>query len=470
MATTRFFPMHINKGKTILQSMKDRFDYGKNPIKTRNGELIVAYECDPETADAEFLLAKGQYKAITGREQKRDANVLCYQIRQAFPPGEIDEETALQISYNLAMRWTKGNHAFFVVSHIDRPHPHCHIYYNSTSLDCARKFRDFRFSARALRRLSDQICVEQGLSVVKERKQKRGKHYGAWLGADKEPSWQAKLRQAIDTALEQKPTGLDEFVQLMVAAGYERKPGKALKFRAPGQKNYTKCDILKGDHTEQAIRERIGGRPPRSAGSALEQGGMVKDGRLNLLIDIQARLQAGKSPGYERWAKVHNVKQAAKTLLYLQENGLDDYKVLEEKAARVTAMFNGLSEKIKAADGRMAGITDLQKHISNYRRTRDVYVQYRKSGYSKKFLAEHEREIALHKAAKQVFDSLPGGSIPSIKALQTEYATVAAEKKKVYSEYRKAREEMRDVLTAKANTDRLLNMAPDRQERAEPQR
>ena len=86
------------------------------------------------TADNEFLLSKAKYKAITGREQKKDEDVLCYQIRQSFVRGEVDAETALKIGYDLAMRWTKGNHAFFVVSHIDRPHPHVHIYYNSTSL------------------------------------------------------------------------------------------------------------------------------------------------------------------------------------------------------------------------------------------------------------------------------------------------------------------------------------------------
>lgn len=154
MATTYFKTHHISKGETIAQSMKDRFDYGQNPDKTRGGELIAAYECDPETADAEFLLSKAKYKAVTGREQKKDADVLCYQIRQSFVPGEVDAKTALKIGYDFAMRWTKGKHAFFVVSHTDRAHPHVHIYYNSTTLECTRKFRDFIGSARAVRRLS----------------------------------------------------------------------------------------------------------------------------------------------------------------------------------------------------------------------------------------------------------------------------------------------------------------------------
>ena len=160
MARTYLKKHHISPGKTILESMQDRFDYGQNPGKTLDGELIAAYMCDPLTADAEFLLSKAKYKAITDREQRRDRDVLCYQICQSFAPGETDAQTALQVGYDLAMRWTKGKHAFFVASHIDRPHPHVHIYYNSTALDCTRKYRDFFGSAWALRRLSEYLyCV-----------------------------------------------------------------------------------------------------------------------------------------------------------------------------------------------------------------------------------------------------------------------------------------------------------------------
>lgn len=204
MATVFLKAHHISKGETIAQSMKDRFDYGQNPVKTRDGDLIAAYECDPKTADAEFLLSKAKYKAITGREQKRDEDVLCYQIRQAFPPGELDAEAALAVSYELAMRWTKGAHAFFVVSHIDRPHPHCHIYYNSTTLDCTRKFRDFLGSGRALRRLSDRVCIEHGLSVIANPKlhsQGQYKHYGAWQGDTKPPTFQQQLKARSTFAL-----------------------------------------------------------------------------------------------------------------------------------------------------------------------------------------------------------------------------------------------------------------------------
>lgn len=162
MATTRLITHHISKGKTIAQSMKDSFDYGQNPKKMRNN-LIVSYMCDLKTADAEFLLSKAKYRAITGREQKKDEDVLCYQIRQSFKPGEVEADTALKIGYDIAIRWTKGKHAFFVATHIDRRHIHNHISYNSTTLDYSRKFRDFIGSAWALRRLSDRISLENEL-------------------------------------------------------------------------------------------------------------------------------------------------------------------------------------------------------------------------------------------------------------------------------------------------------------------
>ena len=174
---------------------------------------------------------------------------------------------------------------------------------------------------------------------------------------------------------------------------------------------------------------------------------------------------AGDFPQYEqqyaeyaRWAKVFNLKQMAQTMNYLSENNLLEYAVLEEKAAAATAHHNELSAQIKAAEKRMAEIAVLRTHIVNYAKTREVYVAYRKAGYSKKFREEHEEEILLHQAAKNAFDEMGVKKLPKVKELQTEYAKLLEEKKKTYAEYRRSREEMRELLTAKANVDRVLKM------------
>ena len=147
MATTRIISMHVSHGKTIADCLTDRIDYSKNPDKTQGGELISAYQCDTKTADAEFLYSKRQYQTITGREQRHD--VIAYQVRQSFKPGEITPEDANRVGYEFAERFLKGRHAFFVATHTDKKHIHNHIIWNSTTLDCKRKFRDFLGSGRA---------------------------------------------------------------------------------------------------------------------------------------------------------------------------------------------------------------------------------------------------------------------------------------------------------------------------------
>ena len=157
MAATRLITLHKNKGKTVAACLKSRTDYVQNPDKTEQGELVNCYECSPLTVDEEFMLTKRQYDLVNGRRQKSD--VIAYQIRQSFRPGEITAEEANKVGYELAMRFTKGKHAFVVATHTDRQHIHNHVIFNSTALDGSKKFRDFVFSALAVQRLSDLICL-----------------------------------------------------------------------------------------------------------------------------------------------------------------------------------------------------------------------------------------------------------------------------------------------------------------------
>ena len=195
--------MHVTKGKTLAQSISDRTDYGLNPEKTNDGELTSAYACDPKSFAAEVLLSKRQYKHFTGKEEKND--VLVYQVRQSFKPGEVTPEEANQIGYNFASRFLKGKHAFFVCTHTDKAHMHNHIYWNAVTLDCKRKFRNFRNSSKAIARLSDLICTEHQLSVI-HNPQRGSTAYNKWHGFKGTPSHREVLRIAIDEALEQRPT------------------------------------------------------------------------------------------------------------------------------------------------------------------------------------------------------------------------------------------------------------------------
>lgn len=470
MAATRFMSMHTGKGKTAAVSLTERIDYILNPTKTDSGQWVSSYKCDPATAAAEMLLARQIYRNNGVRQPGRDKEVLAYHIRQAFKPGEITPEDANRIGYELAQRMTKSRYQFVVATHVDKNHIHNHVIFSAVSEDAGRRFRDFLGSAKAVRKISDRLCLENGLSVIENPKRGK-KDYGKWLGDKKPLSAQEKIRAAIDAALAQHPADFAAFVRLMEAAGFpSKRRGNTLSFLAPGQEKYTRLreKSLGADYTEEAIKERIAGKRVVSS-SRSKTSRQTPDRKVNLLIDIQAKLQAGKGRGYEQWAKVFNLKQMAQTLSFLEENGLLEYDTLAAKAAGATARFNELSGTIKRAEGRMSEIAALQKQIVNYSKMREVYAAYRKAGYSKKFLAAHESEILLHKAAKAAFDKLGLQKLPTMKTLQAEYAELLAGKKKAYAEYAAAKKEMQEVLTAKANVDRLLSPESEKPEKEKEQ-
>ena len=453
MATTRLMPLHTGKGRTVGTAIEAIIDYVENPEKTDNGNLITSWQCDSRVADREFLFSKQQYIQNTGRVRGAD-DVIAYHLRQSFRPGEITPEEANRLGCELARRFTKGNHAYIVCTHIDKAHVHNHIIWNSTSLDEQRKFRNFWGSTRAVRRLNDTICVENGYSIVDDPKGK-GQTYDKWLGNRKLPSHRERICYAIDEALAQKPQSFEALLELLRQSGYQIKGGKVPSLLGEGQKRFIRMDTLGADYTPGALRAIITGTKAHTPKKKRFMDAPIKPSGC-LLIDIQAKLQEGKGAGYARWAKTFNLKQLSQTLIYLEENGLLDRCVLEEKAAAASTQYRQLSDAMKSKENRMAEIKILQQHIINYARTRDTYVAYRKAGYSKKFLAEHESEIILHKAAKQFFDEQGLKKLPTVKSLQAEYAQLLSEKKAMYANYQKAREEMRSLQIAKANVDRIL--------------
>ena len=378
--------------------------------------------------------------------------MILYQIRQSFKPGEITPELANKVGYELGMRFTKGNHAFFVATHIDKFHIHNHIIYNSTSLDCTRKFRDFLGSGKAVGKISDRLCLENGLSIIENPKHGKN-HYGKWLGDKKPITHSQKLRDAIDEILSKKPSDFDAFLLQMEQAGYSIKQGKHLAFKNKEQKRFIRLRSLGEGYLEEEIKEIIKGKTPfinRKKAPEKPQS------PVNILIDIQAKLQAGKGAGYERWAKIFNLKQMAQTINFLTENNLLVYEDLDKKAQLSTDNFNEISDRIKDIEKRMKEIGNLKTHIINYLKTRNIYTAYRKSGYSKKYYEEYTADLILHKAAKTAFDELDTKKIPTIKVLQKEYTELISEKRKAYTKYHSIKKEMKNILTAKANVDRLL--------------
>lgn len=454
MAATRLITMHVGKGKTIAKSLKDRTDYAMNDEKTEAGEYISSYGCEPETADKEFLWSKQEYLRITGRVNKGD--IIAYQIRQSFKPGEVTPKQANEVGYETAMRFTKGEHAFIVATHTDKEHIHNHVIFNSTTLDCTRKFRDFFFVGIALQRLSDLVCLEHGLSVIKPRKPGQREKYDAY---EKREPLRGKICDSIDEVLLKNPGSMDEFWSLMKAQGYEIKTGKHIAVKGKEQKRFIRLDSLGIGYSLNEIESHIAGKGISKDNKTQGKKRWSRPKRdFDLLIDIQEKMKLGKGEGYAKWATVYNIKQMAQTLLFLQEHDIRDYETLASKSEDVSGKFHELSQSIKEAEKRLGEISVLRAHIINYAKTREEYVAYRKSGYSKIYFEEHREAITLHKAAKEAFSAIPDKKIPKVKELKAEYVNLLGKKKAAYAEYRKIKKEMQDYVTAKHNVDNFMKM------------
>ena len=449
MAATRLIPMHVNKGKTIAQSLGDRTDYAKNPDKTDKGELVTGYQCDPMTVDEEFMLSKRQYEQITGRRQRHE--VIAYQIRQSFKPGEITPEEANRLGQELALRFTKGKYAFIVATHTDRAHVHNHIVFNSTSIDGTRKFKNFWLSSIALQRVSDLVCLENGLSVIAPKpyreRAKRTDYPRRVKNRD-------VLCEDIDAVLQKKPESFEAFLQELRAQDYEIKYGKHISVKGKNQARFIRLSSLEEGYTEADLRAHFLGQQEHKPS---EKCNHRTDARpFNLVIDIQSKLKS-KGAGYQRWASVYNLKQMSKTLLFLRDHKIESMEQLDQLVQQQTAKRDALLSSIQQSEKRLAEIGTLKKHIINYSKTRATYEEYRKAGYSKKFLEAHWEEITIHKAAKAAFDELGVRKLPRVKDLSIEYAEVLAAKKQTYAEYRLAKNDAQELLIAQQNIASLYD-------------
>lgn len=454
MAVSDLLPRKRTKGRSRLQTMRDRIGYDMKEEKTADGALISAYMCCPESAAEEFEVSRLLYEKNTGRKQPENRDIIAYRMIQSFAPGEITPEDANKLGYELAMEFTKGRHQFVVSTHVDKAHIHNHVEFNSVNLDCDGKFNNFKNSSFALRELNDRLCLEHGYSVIEDPKA-RGQRYQEKATAKRGRSHKERLRRTIDRVLPLS-RDFDDFLDRMRDEGYEvKRRGKSLEFKDGEQERFTRSYRLGEDYTEEALRRRAGEVPLKTP---VKKKKYISDRKVNLLVDIEAKLKAGKGKGYERWAQVFNIKEAAKTLNFLTEKGITDYEKLAELAEKSAGHFDAVSAQIRELEERIAKNRELQGHIVDYAQTVDIYRAYRKAKDKAAYRAAHGEELEKYEAAKRAFDAWSEKPLPKTAQLSVEFTALIDQKKACYSEYRSAKKEMIEYNNAKQNVDRLLGI------------
>ena len=446
--------MAVTKIKPIKSTLSKALAYIQNPAKTEQKLLVSSFGCSYETADIEF--------AYTLSQALEKGNNLAHHLMQSFEPGEVSYEKAHEIGRQLADAVTKGQHEYVLTTHIDKGHVHNHIIFCAVNFVDHRKYNSNKRSYYGIRNMSDKLCRENGLSVVVPGKGSKGKSYAEYQAEKTGTSWKGKLKIAVDALIPQV-SSFEELLTRLQAAGYEIKPGKYVSCRAPGQERFTRLKTLGADYTEEAIRERIAGRRAKAAKAPREQ----RD--VSLLIDIENSIKAAQSKGYEQWAKIHNLKQAAKTMNFLTEHKIEQYADLVSRIEEMAAESGQAADALKDAEKRLADMAVLIKNVSTYQKTKPVYDAYRKARNREKYRAGQEQAIILHEAAARSLKAAGIAKLPNLAALQSEYEALQAQKEALYADYGKLKKKVREYDIIKQNIDSILqaDRQPEREKGTE---
>ena len=409
--------MAITKTHPIKSTLKAAIDYICNPAKTDGSLWVSSYGCSAQTADIEF--------AWTRRHAIDKGANLGRHLIQAFEPGEVSAEEAHEIGMQLAKEVLGGKYEFVLSTHIDKGHIHNHLIFNTVSFADHKHYHSNKRSYHEIRRASDRLCKEHGLSVVVPG-QDKGKSYIEHTATQTGTSYKAKLKAAVDRLIPAS-TDFEDLIRRLQQEGYEIKRGKYVSCRASDQERFTRLKTLGVDYTEEAITARIAGhsRPSRQP--------KQRDGRISLLIDIQNNIKAQQSAGFAHWAKLNNLKQAARTMNFLTEHGIDSMEELESRVASVTGRRDTALASIKDTERRRAELSLVMKYAGTYRQLRPLYDRYRQSRDKEKFLRGHESEIILFEAAARELKKLGAVPLPSTESMKAELADLAARKETLYA-------------------------------------
>ena len=446
--------MAVTKIKPVKSTLKKALDYIQNPDKTDGKMLVSSFGCSPETADIEF--------AFTIAQALDRGNNLAHHLIQSFEPGEVDYQKAHEIGKQLADAVTKGQYEYVLTTHIDKGHIHNHIIFCAVNFVDHHKYNSNKRSYYGIRNMSDRLCRENGLSVVVPQKGGKGKSYAEYLAEKTGTSWKGKLKIAVDALIPQV-SGFEELLSRLQAAGYEIKPGKYVSCRAPGQERFTRLKTLGADYTEEAIRERIEGRRTRTAKAPKAERGV------SLLIDIENSIKAAQSRGYEQWAKIHNLKQAAKTLNFLTEHQISRYEDLTAKITEIQTESDKAGDALKEVEKRLADMAVLIKNVSTFQKTKPAYDTYRKARNKERYRAAHEGTVILHEAAAKALKAAGISKLPNLAALQAEYEKLQEQKEALRADYGKLKKQVREYDVIKQNINSILRQPrePEREKEVE---
>ena len=285
---------------------------------------------------------------------------------------------------------------------------------------------------------------------ARRRGQQKLDRENAALTAAGQPSRQKKFETVKDTLRKQissvlyRAVSFEDFSdRLMQQYGIAVKESRGqLSYLPAGRTKFIRAKHLGDKFDKAAVLATLQANAERKPKAQFKQDTIGK------LVDIQAKLKQGKGIGYERWAKKHNLKAMAQTLILLEEKGLTDEDALDQRIAELDTKFHESLTVVKDLEGRMKANKELRYHVAAYTSTKSVAQQLKAAKRPAAFEEQHRAELTAHRAAAAYFKANDITKLPSPKKLEAEYAQLASEKAKFYEQYKEAKEELLKLKTA----------------------
>jgi hypothetical protein len=401
--------------------------------KTSQGLLVSSFACSPETADIEFN--------FTLSHCMHKGNNLAFHLIQSFKPGETDPETAHKIGIELANRFLKNQYEYVLSTHVDKDHIHNHLIFCAANFLDHRKFVSNRRSYYQIRKLSDRLCQDFGLSVVKPSEEK-GKAYKEYLSHQTGTSWKTDLRRAIRQASKHSQS-YEEFLFRLTLSGYETKQNQGILFRKIGQQRFVKGGTLGSLYSLEQIKKNFLQK------QTLENKSKTSE-FLPSIIDIDANLKAMKNKGYTRSLEIKNLKAISKSLLFLEEQGIYTVGSLDNKLREVKDEFEATRQEIKKLEDKISKLSEIAKHI----RTIEEITKNSKTNMAN--LTQSE-QIILRSSNKALKEKGIEPFSLDVHSLQKDLQDLIYKKRQLYIRYGEVKVFLRQIRTARSNLNCLYS-------------
>lgn len=446
MAYTKIHPIKSTVEKAIA--------YITNPEKTDEKILVSSFACSEQTAFLEFEKTRNKHHYL-GKN-------LAYHCIQSFKPNEVTPEQAHKIGIQTADELLKGKYEYVISTHVDRGHIHNHLIICGVNFENGLSFgtehdRKNNPAWKQLRKISDDICIENKLSVIEMPEKGYGKCYYEWLQDMKKNSYKSKLKNAIDSCV-MTSDSFDDFLNRMQnEMNYEYKiRGHSLSFRAEEQERFTRCSrkSLGWYYDPEQIKKRIDRQVKKRTATISKDTGFYQ-------------INDDKAVGLNRWAALKNMQEASRLLNFLSDYGVGSVEQLDEKISDMYDQRFDVVQKLNDYESSIIEQRELLKMLNTYWKMKAVHDEFLRSSSKEKFKREHSKELSIFNSSKEwLREKYTGTTLPNRAVLEMKITEEETQREALLENYHDIKNSLNSLETAKGKIERYFELERDERKKS----